>query len=191
MEDIRLKIWSKLVYKDPRDWLLKLAKIEKEIIPCVASQKAKTFRTNKLKWAKEARQAGIFTYGMSLYKKKTVNFALHEADDYDFIARFIDKDIDNYIPVQLKEWVPSRLNQSQSLATIYEELKKYSSQNDLTVAIYVCRDTKIDAELIRLKGTQFAGVWLFGASSRDKRKWFLWGDVQASPDFFEFDYPVE
>lgn len=191
MNDIRLSSWSKLKYKDPKDWLIKLSKIERKIASLVAEERVRALRTNELRWAREARQAGIFTYGMSIYQRKNMGFALAENETcyYDFIVRFFDNNTEMFVPVQLKEWVPEKNNPKQSLNEIYEKLRKYSKQDDLTIAICINRQVYIDMTTVRLKETKFADVWIFGSCSPDKSRWFLCGDMQKSPSYFEFDYP--
>ncbi|HEX7018191.1 MAG TPA: hypothetical protein VF209_04775 [Patescibacteria group bacterium] len=190
MNDIRTNAWSTLAYKIPRDWLIELARIERDIVPQVANPRIASLRTNRLKWAREARQAGLLTYGMEQLTGKTINFALYEDSDFDFIARYIEDGVDNYVPVQLKEWVPDTLNPTQSLNDIFEGLRRYSDPSDLTVAIYVSRNTTLNLNDIRLTGTTFKEVWLFGSCSADKSRWFVCGDIQGEPKYFEFDYPA-
>ena len=111
MKDIRAKVWSKLEYKNPKDWLLKLDKIERDVLPHVVYKKAQTLRTHKLMWPLQARQAGILTYGVGLLLDRTINFAMYEDSVFDYISRFLLDNIDTYVPVQLKDWVPESINQ--------------------------------------------------------------------------------
>jgi len=190
MNDMRTKVWSKLKYKKPKDWLIELNRIQKEIIPKVADERARKLRTNRLKWIRESRQAAILTYGMEQFTGRVINFALDE-DDHDFIARFIEDDVDTYVPVQLKELVPEDTNPTQTLDNLFDGLHHYSNQSDFTVGIYLSRNVVLDIEKIRLQGTNFKEVWLFGACTSDLKKWFILGDIQKEPQYFEFDYPVE
>lgn len=189
MNDIWTKNWIKLNYKSPKNWLMELDKLEKEVVPRVVRTRPRLLN----KWANEARQAGIFSYGMELLVGKTIGFAMNDVEnsEVDFVAIFSEGDTANFVPIQLKEWVPENVNPNQSLEHIYSKLRSYSNQTDLTIAIYVCRDVNLKFEEIKLLGTQFAGVWIFGSCSQDKSKWFISGDIQQdNPEYFEFDYPM-
>lgn len=175
MNDIRTNIWSKLKYKNPRAWLVELDRLEKEVVPKVVRTRPRLLD----KWANEARQAGIFSHGMELLTSKTIGFAMNDVEEseVDFVAIFSEGGTANFVPIQLKEWVPENINPKQSIEQIFLKLREYSNQSDLTVAIYVCRDVNLNFKEIKLQGTCFAGVWLFGSCSQDK------------PDYYEFDYP--
>ncbi len=190
MNNIRTREWSKLEYKDPKRWLLKLKEIEKNILPYVPEWKVRSFRTNKLSWINEARQAGILTYGMSLLNRQNIVFSLHENSDFDFIARYIDGDVDNYIPVQLKEFVSEAINPEQTLSDIFNKLNDYSSSQDLTVGIYISRNINLKLDKIKLNNKNIGEVYLFGSTSKNNTKWFIYGDIQGeNPLYFEFEYP--
>jgi hypothetical protein len=188
-DNIRTNNWSRLEFKDPEWWLSKLINIEKNILPLVSGAKARSLRTNKLKWVKESRQAALFTYGMSTKLDQKISFALAEDDDFDYIARYRDEQSEYYVPVQLKEWVPEGVNTTQSLSTILSGLKKYPDSTDLTVAIYVNRHTRLDLEEMRNLDLGFRQVWLFGSCSEDSTRWFIYGDIQEEPEYFEFGHP--
>jgi len=189
MNDIQTRVWSKLKYKSPKPWLEELDRLEKEVVPRVVRTRPRLL-DNRANWA---RQAGIFTYGMEKLTSKRISFAMNDVEDseVDLVALFAEDEIINFVPVQLKEWVPENIDQKHSLDKIYIKLREYALQSELTVAIYVCRDVKLKIDEVRLHGTQFSGVWIFGACSEDKKKWFLMGDVQKKePKYFEFDYPI-
>lgn len=189
MNDIRTKIWSKLKYKSPKSWLVELARLEKEVVPRVVRTRPRLLD----KWANEARQAGIFLYGMELLTSKTIGFTMNDVEnsEVDFVAIFSENETANFVPIQLKEWVPENINPNQSLEQIFSKLRTYSNQSDLTVAIYVCRDVRLNFQEIKLQGTRFAGVWMFGSCNQDKSNWFILGDIQQNnPDYYEFDYPT-
>ena len=136
------------------------------------------------------RQAGILTYGMSLLTERVIDITKYEKSDFDFIAKYIEGDCIKYVPVQLKELVPSHLNKKQSLEDIFKKLKAYSSSNDLVIEIYISRNIKLNVKKIKLKNSNFREIYLFESCSKNNEKWFIYGDIQQNnPVFFKFNYP--
>ena len=75
-------------------------------------------RTNQFKQAREHRQAALFCEGMGARIGHTVYFAAHEDQDYDFVASWVVGDQQHLAPVQLKEVVPTNLNERAELSSI-------------------------------------------------------------------------
>jgi hypothetical protein len=118
-----------------------------------------------------------------------VYHALTESSDYDCIAHWKNYDKRSFTPIQLKELVPEALNSTTNLTSELEKLKKYTSSEDLVIALHVNRAGRLVLPEIRVPDLKVAGVWLYGAISKDQSRWFLYGDILNEPQFYEFAYP--
>lgn len=94
--------------------------------------------------------------------------------------------------MQLKELPPEDLNSEVQLENIFEKLKKYSGENNLSVAININRKLKSFNLLQDLVTNQLKikELWYFGCKSPDQSKWFLYGSLlKRNPVYVEFNYP--
>ncbi|TAJ20231.1 MAG: hypothetical protein EPO60_05685, partial [Rugosibacter sp.] len=123
MDRSRLRAIQSLEFRDPRQFLVELGELECRLAASVLDPKIKGLRTNKLKEWREARDAALFCYGMGQRIGQTVFLARGESQDYDFIAAWVVGDVQYFVPVQLKEVVPSDLNGTTSLKEIIDSLK--------------------------------------------------------------------
>ena len=67
-------------------------------------------------------------------------FAQAEASDYDVIARYDRDNVTHYAPVQLKEFVPERVNATAELQAELNKIAKYTDSAELVVAFHFNRD---------------------------------------------------
>lgn len=190
MDNIQINEWRRLDYHDPADVLRRVEEIQLDIANHSDDEKAKTFRTNRLKAHKEGREAALFCHGLGkAVLNKKVYFSLHEKVDYDFVACWQDQTALVFTPVQLKEVVPRKLNPETSLNEEIAKLKKYADSQDLVVAIFLNRTGRLNVDDIIVPDLNIAELWFFGSSSKDQSKWFLLGDLLGDKRYFEYDYP--
>lgn len=185
-----IRVAGQLTYVDAAKYLVDIRKYEYELAQSATPYKVRAMRTAGLKEHREAREAAIFCFGMSCRLGTKVRFALHEAQDFDFIARWKHDEYEHFTPVQLKELVPQELNANTSLTEIVEGLRKrYPTSPDLTVAIHLNRQITFDPDTLRDLNLKLGGLWIFGGISPDQRRWGLWGDFLSEPTVTQFQYP--
>lgn len=190
MDNAQLNHFSKLQYKDPEWWLVELSKIETETANHPMDPKVRALRTNQLKLVKETREAALFCHGMSLVTGNKILFTRVEELDYDAVATWIQGDTAHYSPIQLKELVPEQYNPQQTLNKLLQDIAaKYPVSTELTVAVFVNRQTVIDFTQIKVPETKLHGIWLYGCSSQDQQTWFIYGNLVDNPSAFQFNYP--
>ena len=120
-----------------------------------------------------------------------IHLAKSENHDYDFVATWLNDDIRHFAPVQLKELVPSQINPRPTLQAMIGQLgEKYVDSTDLTVAIYLNRETTFDLATLEVPQLPFAALWVFGGISPDQSQWGLWGDLLDEPIGTRFEYPA-
>ena len=180
-----------LQYKNAQNWLKTLSGIESRTAFIQMDPKIRSFRTNKLKKWKQSRGAALFCEGISRRYNQSIDIAIEEDSDYDCMAKWHNQDVEYFTPIQLKEFVPSNLNQDQNLQDIILSLTKYTDSEDLTVGIYINRKIKIDFKRIKIpRNLKIGELWFFGCASQDKTKWFLYGDFLKKPFLTYYSCPV-
>lgn len=192
-EKIRARLFAKLKYHDPEYVLRGFLKVDLSLPLHRLPRAVRELRTRNLREHQFARQAALFTYGLSLALKRSLRFALHEADDHDAVLACRDGQVVEFNPLQLKELVPEHVNQRATFENVLRGLEKYADARDLFVAVYMNRDLKgfnfreIDTSRLRL-----AGLFLFGSVDPDGRRFLLVGDLTNPPNSrtaFPFDHP--
>lgn len=187
----RIHEWDKLRYYNPTDILRRLRKLEWEVAHAQMDEHVRRMRTNKLKKHREARDAALFCHGMgSAVLETTLFYARHEAQDYDFVTRHAIDDELIYTPVQMKELVPQDLNPRASIEATLAKLGQYPDSKDVVAAIYINRRLHLELSTLSTPSINMAQIWLFGCSSIDQTKWFLYGDLLNNPQPFEYGYPT-
>jgi len=186
----RLRALQQLKYQDPRPFLIRLRQIEPTIASSNLPSKAKSLRTNSLKWSRELRQAALFCYGMSQRIGQPVLLAPSESQDFDFVASWVVGDSQHLAPVQLKEVVPHDLNQTASIQEVVDGLTKYVDSEDLTVAIHLNQNSTFQPTKLVIPSLRIAALWVFAAITADQTKWALWGNFLESPEGTQFEYPT-
>ena len=150
---------------------------------------ARSLRTHELRKFGEGRQGALFCYGMGQVIGAKVSFALVERQDFDLVARFEAEGKTNYVPVQLKEWVPSFMPSPQPLQVELDKLAKYVDSKDLVVAFHLNREASV--LLSELSFPQTIGeLWFFGAAENSQSRWVLIGNLLTNEAVaHEFLYP--
>lgn len=177
-------------FRDPRQFLVEIRKLESWIVASELSHKAKSLRTNSLKEWREIREAAIFCYGMGQRIGQPVFLSRGESQDYDFIASWTLGEVQNFAPVQLKEVVPEDVNATASIEKVICSLTKYVDSKDLTVAIHLNQRVRFDARELVVPPLPIAALWVFGSISPDQSEWGLWGNFLEKSEGSRFIYPV-
>ncbi|WP_163836706.1 hypothetical protein [Spartinivicinus ruber] len=181
---------KKLIYKDPKGFLIRLREFESYLAISNTPVNIKTLRTNKLKQWRELREAAIFCYGMNVKLNKTIHCATSESQDYDFVAKIVEGTKYTLCPVQLKEVVPTDINPSATIEKVINNLDKYVDSQNLTVAIHLNQVGSFDFDSLIIPKLNIASLWVFGSISSDQSKWGIWGDFITPPVIgTSFDYP--
>lgn len=190
MVDPQLRHWSKLRYLDPVPTLRALRDLELRLAQADVSPKISRLRTAKLKPEREARDAALFSLGMSTRLGMPVLFAPVEESNYDFVTRMDVGDTSYFTPVQLKELVPAELNPAASIDKLLASLRNKRGYEDTVLALRLNREQKgVTFKAEQFDGLPFREVWLFWSASPDARKWKLLGNALETPLLSEFDYP--
>jgi hypothetical protein len=190
-ETLRIREFSRLDYKCPRDWLQNLREIEELVIRSTLPHKVRALRTHRLRYWNETRQAALFAYGMSKRMPDfQFDFACAEGADYDAVIRSRREDEQFFTPIQLKEYVPEELNANATLEALLNGLSRYSSSSDLVVVVYLNRRFRLRMWPIYCPPLNVGGLYLVGATSPNKRKWLLVGNLlEQYAGISVFDYP--
>jgi hypothetical protein len=183
--------WISLPYLRPAVVLDRLRRVAESGILSDLPEDVQTLRRRDLQEFLEGRQAALFCYGVGRALGVEVKFAMHERDDYDFVARYRLGDIERYIPVQLKELVPNKINKKDNLQDLLDKVaRKYPTSKDLVVAVHINRDiTNLRPAELRLPRC-VGQLWLYGACDRTMQKWMIAGDLLQDPNLVrDFSYP--
>jgi len=181
--------WKKLDFYDPKEILIGLLNIAKNIPLSNLLYQQASLRSRDLKQYGESRQCALFCYGMSKFLNQKIFYAQYEASDYDYVACRKIGDVIHYTPIQLKEFVPEKVNPKSSLENELIKLEKYKDSKDLIIAMFINRAGRIEMNEIKIPKLNVAELWFFGAASEDQRTWFLYGDVLNNTLRFDFKYP--
>jgi hypothetical protein len=184
--------WLLLQYLSPTKILIGLKEIAASYPLDTLPIKISSLRTHDLKLFGEGRQAALFCYGMSQVLGVDIAFAQAESQDYDFIARYESDGTLQFVPVQLKEWVPEFLNPTTSLQNEIDKLKKYVDSKNLCVVFFCNRETTIRLSELKFPVGSLGSIWFFGATDPSRNNWILIGDLLSqNAQFYEFSYPQQ
>lgn len=177
-DQIRLREWSRLEFRDPDELIRRFIALEKLIVDSSISDREKALRTNELKTIRETRQAALFALGLRRWAgNDSVEIAATEDWDYDAVFRRREDGFMSYTPVQLKEVVAERWNKTASIDAILKKLVKLQSSGDLIVGIHHARTvTDGKLEVTVPKNLKLAGLFVFGSVSADLSEWMIAGD---------------
>ena len=180
--DIRLRAWNKLIYRDPYPILEAFSALVRAPGFLDLPYPQKSLRTQSLKPYRELRQAAVFAHGMASYIGEKVYIAMTEAEDYDLVASFRKGKVINRVPVQLKELVPNYVNAKGSIQAQIDMLKtKYPDSRDLAVALHVNRRIELVVGDLDVNGLNLGELWFYGSDTADNSDWFLLGNFLAGP----------
>jgi hypothetical protein len=182
--------WQTLLYLDPQRLLIGLREIALTLPLDTLRYHAASLRTHDLRKFGEGRQAALFCYAMSKVIGSPVSFAQAESRDHDIVVRYAASGQLNFVPIQLKEWVPDSLNPSATLQDELNKLTKYTEGDDLVVAFYLNRDVNLRLSELNFPHGKVAELWFYGATEPSQTKWVVVGNL-LSPEAkaYEFTYP--
>jgi len=183
--------WLSLQYLDPERFLVGLREIALTLPLDELHYKVASLRTHDLRKASESRQAALFAHGMGQVLHAPIAFAVSEAQDYDVVVKYATEGKINYIPVQLKEWVPDFLNPSATLQSELSKLSKYTDSKDLAVAFHLNRDATVHLSQLQFPHGKIGALWFYGATDLAQERWCLIGNLMLpGAKAYEFQYPV-
>ena len=190
MNRLRLKVFAQLEFKDPEEYLRRWWRIAPLISSMNLQYQQKSFRTHGLRIHKDRREAALFCLGLQVATgNSTFEFAMSEASDYDAVFRCIVNGKICFTPIQLKEIVPTRLDEKATLEREIAKLGKYADSQDLVVALFLDRNGISKLTEIEAPNLKLGGIWIFGCCSPDQSRWFLFGNIPSNPKLFEFVHP--
>lgn len=178
MDNIQLRYFQSLNYHDPQAYLRDVSKIYSNDCFDNLSPEIRNLRTNDLKLHRERLDAAIFCLGACAITNMSVWFDSIEDQDYDFVLRLGEGENHQFVPVQLKEYVPDYLNNRSSLQGIVDKIaEKYRSSPKLTVAIKYNNASHFNpSDLVIPKNLNIKELYVFGSISKDGKQWRIWGD---------------
>jgi hypothetical protein len=187
---MRIKHWQTLHYLQPRGVLVALRAFALANPLHELPYAIGALRTNELRPIREGRQCALFCYGMSQFLGVDVRYAHDEQSDTDFVGRYERFDEVHFVPIQLKELVPSRVRTEVDLQHEIDKLSKYADSPDLVVAFHLNRDIQVELSALDFSKVPVKELWFFGALSRDQLQWRLIGNLlSVDARYFEFRYP--
>jgi hypothetical protein len=182
--------WSKLKYLDPEKVLVGLRDIALKYPLRELPKEVATLRSREMRPYGEGRQCALFCYFMGKALGVDVKVAMVERSDYDCVAYFDRNDANNFIPIQMKEYVPDNINANVSLQALIESLSKYVNSESLVVAVHINRCGTIKMPELLFPKLNIGALWFFGANGKDQTEWTLIGNVlKPNARFYELRYP--
>jgi hypothetical protein len=189
-DSLRLRQLATLKYYDPATVLRELRQIEFDPKFAKLPDKVRQMRTQSQKVWREGRIGLLFAYGMGLRVLNCpVTLATGEAEDYDFVTRWMVGDTENYSPIQEKEWPPLHLNDQVELEEVLARLGKSTAPTDTVALVHLNRRVELDLQRVRIPAMNFKELWFIGATTPDQNDWVLVGDVLHAPQRYDFKYP--
>ena len=182
--------WEKLYFLNPTKLLVGFRDIAVQNPLHELPYEVASLRTHALRKFGEGRQAALFCYGMSQALGIETAFALSESRDHDIVVRFYANNRFNFVPVQLKEFVPNFLNEKATLQKELDKLSKYADSTDLVVVFYLNRVTTINLSELNFPKEKIGELWFFGASDPFQNQWTLIGNLlKENALSYNFNYP--
>jgi hypothetical protein len=188
MNSMRLRQFDRLGYVDPRAMLIRLRELEVTVAEFGASDRVRNLRVGELKPIREMREGCIFCYGMGMILGREFLVAQAEEQDYDVVARWDNGDSAHFVPIQIKEVVPTHLNAAASVQGVVDGLRKYTDSRELTVAIHLNQRVQFAPSDIEVPRLNVGGIWVFGATKPDQSQWSIWRlhPNKSRPETFEY-----
>jgi len=119
-----------------------------------------------------------------------VKVAVVERSDYDCVAYFDRNGVNNFVPIQMKEFVPENVNINADLQSLIDSLGKYADSESLVVAVHINRCGTIRMSELSFPTLNIGALWFFGANGGDQAVWTIIGNVlKPNARFYEFRYP--
>lgn len=182
---------EQIAFKDPEKVLAGLRWVEENLPIHELPDKVRNLRTRPLRQVLEMRQIALFSYGMSIAMKTRVDFALREEADFDALCSFEMQGQRVFVPVQLKELVPERLNPESTFQGELDKLCKYKDSKDLIVAYHLNRKCKFDVNKVSPPQGVVAEIWIVAAINLELTEWALIGNILSDECYtYKFTYPA-
>lgn len=183
--------WAKLKYLDPERILIGLRELALTQQLDQLPKEVATLRTRELRTYGEGRQCALFCYLMGQALGIKVMMALVEKSDYDCLAYFDRNGTNNFIPIQMKEYVPEPINPRTNLQSLIDGLVKYVDSESLVVAVHINRCATVKLSELSLPKLKIGALWFFGANDADQTMWTLIGNLlKPNPCYYEIPYPA-
>lgn len=192
MNQVTLRTFSRLRYRDPRAVLVDLRKLELRIGSAEIDPRVRHLRTNDLRNVRELRSACLFCHGMSELTGQKYAVAHSEAVDYDAVATWIKDGTQTFAPIQLKEVPPAALNPRASVQEVIDGLAKYPGSEDVTVVVHLNQRTRFLPSELTIPPLRLAALWVFAGITPDQSRWAMWGNLLEPVESWQagtFDYP--
>lgn len=184
--------WATLTYNNPTKVLIGLGRLFDA--PGIKKYKHAAdilLKPRPLRHISEDRRCAIFLHGAGQALGRKILFASYEKSDYDYIGAYEQNGIVCRFPIQLKQFVPDRLNSSTNLQIEIDKLKKYGTSSQLVVAIHINRKMNLRPQDLNVSGLKVKEIWLFGQNDRCRRTWLLFGNLKsANLRAYKFNVPV-
>lgn len=191
MGTIRFRAAARRDYRDPVPFLRRLRSIEERLQTVATDRGVRTLRTNKLKEWREARLGALFCHGVSERTGRKVFFSKGEFEDADFVATWIEDEVQHFAPVQVKELVPEDRNARATFEALLDGLSKYGGTKDLTVLIHVNRNVHFDPTSVKLpQQLPIAALWVLACIDPAHGEWAIWGNFLEEAEGTSFLYPA-
>jgi hypothetical protein len=192
MNQITLRRFDRLRYRDPREVLVDLRRLELRIGSAEIDPRVRHLRTNDLRKVRELRAACLFCHGMSELTGQKYAVAHSEAVDYDAVATWINEDTQSFAPIQLMEVPPTALNPTASIQEVINGLAKYPGSEDVTVVVHLNQRTRFLPSELTIPPLRLAALWVFAGITPDQSRWAMWGNLLEPVESWQggtFDYP--
>ncbi len=167
------RLWSQYTYYDPKTVLPTLQRLRLMTSASDLPSKVKSWRTHGLQPERESLDTAVFCYLMGQSLSLDIQFSRTEESDYDSIFTWATEEERCFAPVQMKELVPTETNPSANIEKILGSLKKYGDSGELIVGINLNREVSLDFRRLSSKDLPVKEVWMFGATTSDRRTWTL------------------
>ena len=182
--------WEKLKYLDPEPLLIGLKEFydlnPMQMLPSVVSN----LRRRDVRHIGEARRCALFCYGVGKALGVKVLFADHESEDYDYVGLYRTGKIFNFVPIQMKEFVPTSVNPTTQLQAELDKLSKYKDSSNLIVAVHVNRTGLLNLSHLHISHLKIKELWFFGAKANSPGIWTIIGNVlNKNAIWHDFGYP--
>ena len=185
-----IREWTQLEYLDPETILAGLRDIARTYPLDELPYEAASLRKREFRKYGEGRQCALFCYLIGKALDLNMKFALDERGDYDCIAYFEKDGVNNFVPIQMKELVPEKVNPHANLQNLINSLSKYVDSNDLTVAIHLNQAGTIRPSELTIPELHIGELWFFGANKPDQSVWTVIGNLlEPNARFYEIEHP--
>jgi hypothetical protein len=188
----------KLAYSGPRKLLLMSLALDAPVSLLLTPEAAMRYRRRRnMKFKLHLRQAALMCFGRKC-SEPTDSWTLamwpEEYSPIDTVFRRRKKSgEETYEFVQLKEFVPTDVNPSQSLQELLDDIeRKYPSAGRLTIGVHVHRDATTNLAILRYPKLKEGSLWFFSISDGEPPfDSFLIGDMTRDDcTLCSFNHPV-